>query len=520
MLAIVNTCEVIGLDGHLVEVQTDFNPRAHLPSFKLVGLPGASVRESSERARSAIRNSGLRFPNKAYVVNLSPADIPKHGPSYDLAIAIGVLAATDQIPLHALDDSMFIGELSLDGGIRHVKGVLPMVYTARQRELSTVFVPQEDAAEAALVQGIDIIPVRSIGQLVEHLYQLNPIAPYESKLAEQQRSSLMADGVVDFCDVRGQEHVKRALEVAAAGNHNILMSGPPGAGKSLLAGALAGILPALSLEEALDVTRIYSIVDMLSQDAPLIRQRPFRAPHFTISQNGLVGGGSVPKPGEISLAHRGVLFLDEINELPARVLEVMRQPIEDKVVTISRAKGSITFPANFQLVGARNPCPCGFFGSPQHSCTCTPNQIQRYQSRISGPILDRIDIHVEVPRVDYDKLLGTEQAETSADIRARVEKARSWQTQRFEGAPGLHANSDMGVSEIDEFCPLQAEALEILSVSVRKMNLSARSYHRVIKLSRTIADLADAPEIEVPHILEALNYRPKFEDSPAVGMRR
>ena len=520
MLAIVNTCEVIGLDGHIVEVQTDFNPRAHMPSFKLVGLPGVSVRESSERARSAIRNSGLRFPNKAYVVNLSPADIPKHGPSYDLAIAIGALAATDQIPLHALDEAMFIGELSLDGSIRHVKGVLPMVYTAKQQGLATVFVPQEDAAEAALVQGIAIIPVRSIGQLVEHLYQLNPIRAFESSHSANGQSPALGDGVTDFADIRGQEHVKRALEVAAAGNHNILMSGPPGAGKSLLAGALAGILPALSLDEALDVTRVYSIVDMLSQDEPLIRQRPFRAPHFTISQNGLVGGGSIPKPGEISLAHRGVLFLDEINELPSRVLEVMRQPIEDKVVTISRARGSITFPANFQLVGARNPCPCGFFGSKQRHCTCSPAQIQRYQSRISGPLIDRIDIHVDVPRVDYDTLLGAETADSSQAIRERVESARRWQTQRFLDAPGLHANSDMSVSEIDEFCPLKPDAAQILSVSVRKMNLSARSYHRVIKLSRTIADLAGAPDIEVAHISEALQYRPKFSDSPTGGFGR
>ncbi len=520
MLAIVNTCEVIGLDGHLVEVQTDFNPRAHLPSFKLVGLPGKSVRESAERARSAIRNSGLRFPNKAYVVNLSPADIPKHGPSYDLAIAIGVLAATDQIPLHALDDCLFIGELSLDGGIRHVKGVLPMVYTARQRELATVFVPQEDAAEAALVQGIGIIPVRSLGQLVEHLYQLNPISPFQSKSKPQSQAKAMPAGVVDFADIRGQETVKRALEVAAAGNHNILLTGPPGAGKSLLAGALAGILPQLSLEEALEVTRIYSIVDMLSQDAPLIRQRPFRAPHFTISQNGLVGGGSVPMPGEISLAHRGVLFLDEINELPSRVLEVMRQPIEDKVVTISRAKGRITFPANFQLVGARNPCPCGFHGSPEHSCTCTPNQIQRYRARLSGPLLDRIDIHIDVPRVDYDKLLGLAQAESSAEIRARVEAARSVQGQRFANAPGLHANSDMRVSNLEAFCPLREDAKTLLSAAVRKYKLSARSYHRVIKLSRSIADLAASPEIAVTHIVEALQYRPMFDESSPAGLRR
>ena len=511
MLAIVNTCAVIGLDGHVVEVQTDFNPRAHLPSFHLVGLPGASVRESKDRARSAIRNSGLRFPNKAYVVNLSPADINKHGPSYDLAIAIGALAATDQIPLHSLDGAMFIGELSLDGSIRHVKGVLPMVYTAREEGFGTVYVPEEDAAEAALIEGITVIAARSIGQLVEHLYQLNPISPYQADPLAGKAPTALEDGQIDFADIRGQEHVKRALEVAAAGNHNILMSGPPGAGKSLQARALAGILPSLTAQEALEVTRIYSIVDMLSKAEPLVRQRPFRAPHHTISQVGLVGGGSIPKPGEISLAHRGVLFLDEINEHSSRVLEVLRQPIEDRIVTISRAKGSITFPANFLLVGARNPCPCGFFGDTQQSCRCTPNQIQRYQARISGPILDRIDIHVDVPRVDLDKLLGDRRAESSLDIRQRVEMARERQVERFKDQPGLFANADMSVGEIDDFCKLAADAKEVLSLSVRRMQLSARSYHRVLKLGRTIADLDGADVVETTHIAEALQYRGHVE---------
>ena len=358
MLAIVRACAVIGLDGCIIEVEVDFNPRAGVPIFTIVGLPDSAVKESRERVRAAVKNSHLQFPNKGYVVNLSPADIPKHGPAYDLAIAVGVLAATDQIPLGALENSLFIGELSLDGSIRHVKGVMPMVYTAHQDGMERVFVAAEDAAQAALINGIEIIPVETLGQLVEHLYGLNTITPYIAPPLIVS-DDMLPEGIVDFADIKGQQHVKRALEIAAGGNHNLLLSGSPGVGKTLLARAMPGILPKLTLDEALEVTRIYSVADMLQGSRPLVQARPFRAPHHTISQAGLVGGGSTPKPGEISMAHRGVLFIDEIVEMAPKTLEVLRQPIEDKIVTISRAQGSMTFPANFLLVGAMNPCPQG-----------------------------------------------------------------------------------------------------------------------------------------------------------------
>ena len=514
MLAIVNTCAVVGLDGNIIEVQTDFNPRAQLPRFNLVGLPGLAVRESRERARSAIRNSGLRFPNKAYTVNLSPADIPKQGTAYDLSIAVSVLAATDQIPLHVLDGAMFIGELSLDGNIRHVKGVLPMAYTAQQAGLHTVYVPEDDAAEAAIVDDINIIPLRSLGQLVEHLYHLNPIEPYRRKgsLEDYLLDAPLADWQVDFASVRGQESVKRALEIAAAGHHHVMMSGPPGAGKSLMAKALSSILPPLVKQEAIEVTRIYSVADMLGQYGSLVRQRPIRQPHHNISEVGLVGGGSIPKPGEISLAHRGVLFLDELNELPRKILEAMRQPMEDKQITVSRAAGRVTFPANFLLVGARNPCPCGHLGDPHHTCRCSPNQINQYQSRISGPIMDRIDMHVEVPPVDFDKLAKLGNGESSAAIRQRVTKARQVQLNRFADLPGIFANGDMGVAEIDEFCAQSDEVAAVLQMSAKKFGFSARGYFRSLRLARTIADLDESADIGAEHILEAVQYRARTSE--------
>ncbi|PJF27640.1 MAG: magnesium chelatase [Phototrophicales bacterium] len=505
MLARVHACEVVGLDGFIIDVEVDFNPRAGVPSFTIVGLADTAVRESRERVRAAIKNSGLQFPNKGYVVNLSPADIPKHSTAYDLAIAVGVLAATDQIPLGALDGTLFIGELSLDGSVRHVSGTLAMALTAQQQGFTKMYVASEDAPQAALIEGIEVYPVPALGYLVEHLYGLQSIPPFDRSMLKLDRDAVQT--AVDFADIRGQETVKRALEIAAGGNHNVLMNGAPGSGKTLLARAMPGIMPALSFDEALEVTRIYSVADLLPPDEALMRQRPFRAPHYTVSQPGLVGGGSIPKPGEVTLAHRGVLFLDEVAEFSSKTLEVLRQPIEDKVVTISRARGSLTYPANFLLVMAMNPCQCGYFGDPIKPCTCTPTMIQRYQSRLSGPLLDRIDLYLDVRRVDYDKLLGSEKAEPSAIIRARVEKARAIQRARFAGMNGVFANADMTVTDIERFCVLTPEAKTLLDSAIRRLQLSARVYHRILKVSRTIADLGASELIEVTHVAEAVQYR-------------
>lgn len=507
MLSIVHACAIVGLDGYIIEVQVDFNPRAQVPTFTIVGLPGTAVKESRERVRAAIKNSGLQFPNKGYVINLSPADMPKQGPAYDLAVAVGILAATDQIPLKALEKALFVGELSLDGNIRHVKGVMPMAYTAAQAGFHTLYVPTEDAAEAALIQGVQVIPVQSLGALVEHLYGLNPIPPYTLEI-DVNAVPPIPDGLTDFADIKGQEHIKRALEIAAAGNHNILMSGSPGVGKSLMARALPGIMPRLSMEEALEVTRIYSVADLLNDKNPLIQTRPFRAPHHTISQAGLVGGGSLPRPGEISLAHRGVLFLDEVVEHSTKTLEVLRQPIEDKIVTISRAGGTLTFPANFLLVAAMNPCPCGYYGDTVRACTCTPTLITRYQGRLSGPLMDRIDIHITVPRVDLPKLASSERGESSASVQARVEAARQRQRERFAGHSGLFANADMNAGQIQALCKISQEGQQLLELSAKRLQMSARAYHRTLKLSRTIADLDNSASIQVQHIAEAIQYRP------------
>ena len=495
-LAKVNSAAVVGLEAYPVEVEVDIS--AGLPSFTIVGLPDKAIEESKERVRSAIRNSGANFPMKRLTVNLAPADIKKEGPAYDLAIALGILAADGQLPAFSLD-ILFVGELALEGSLRHINGILP-VASSLSPKFREIILPEINRDEATLVKNLLIRPAKNLKDLIFHFKKEKKLPTYFKKF----KISSPPKFDDDFMHIKGQEQAKRALEIAAAGGHNCYFTGPPGAGKTLLARTMPSILPRMTAEETLEVTKIYSVAGLLPYDQPIINLRPFRAPHHTASNIALVGGGTYPRPGEITLSHRGVLFLDEFAEFPRSVLEALRQPLEDGKITVSRAQGTLQFPAKFILVAAQNPCPCGFLGDPVKACICTPSQILRYQKRVSGPLLDRIDIHLEVPRVKYEKLTDEKMAESSAEIRKRVEKARAVQEKRFN-----KTNSEMPAKELKKYCQLDEKSKELLRAAVNQFHLSARQYTRVLKVSRTIADLGESKNVEISHLAEALQYRPK-----------
>lgn len=506
MLAKITSGANLGLESVPVEVEVDVIAKG-LPSFTIVGLGDRAVGEARERVRSALYSIGADFPARRITVNLAPADLPKEGPSFDLPIALGILIASEQV-LANLSDTLVVGELSLDGSLRSTHGILSYVLLAKSLGLKKVFLPKINALEATMVEGLQIYPFESLEQVFKFLQGEEEIAPCP------QTEISFEDNLIhdyDFKDIKGQQQTKRALEIAAAGAHNVLLKGPPGTGKTLLSRSFPSILPPLSKEEALEVTRIYSISGNLPADMPIITTRPFRSPHHTASYVGIIGGGNDIKPGEVSLAHRGVLFLDELPEFPRQVLEALRQPLEDRKVTISRASGSLTFPSQFILIAAHNPCPCGFLGSQNKNCVCMPGQISRYKKKISGPLLDRIDIHLDVPAVEIEKLTGTEEPEKSRIIRDRIIHARKIQAERFKGS-GILTNSEMSNAQIKQFCQITEEALELLKMAISQMNLSARSYHRILKLSRTIADLAESENILTEHIAEALTYRAREEN--------
>jgi len=508
MASKIFSAATVGLDGEVVEVEVDVLGQG-LHNFTIVGLPDMAVKESRDRVSSALKNSGFRPPHQCgrITVNLAPANLPKMGPIYDLPIALGFLLATKQL---AFDwkDKLIAGELSLDGSVRPIQGVLPIALLAKERGYSEVFVPRENADEAAVVDGISVIPVGSLYEMAEHFGGNRKIVPVDSLGKKELFSN--HEYAVDMAHVKGQEHAKRALEIAAAGGHNLIMNGPPGSGKTLLAKAAVTILPKLTLPEALEVTKIFSVAGKMEKSQALVATRPYRAPHHSASAVSLVGGGSYPKPGEISLAHRGVLFLDEFAEFPKSVLENLRQPLEDGTITVSRVRGSLNFPARFILIAAMNPCSCGNASDPEKVCTCTPAQIAKYQQKISGPIMDRIDLHIEVPRLKFEKLDDDSVGESSESIRERVESARLVQRKRFD-EKDIVTNSEMGPQQIKIYCELDESCKKLLQNAVTAYRLSARGYHRIIKVARTIADLAGSEKIQGGHIAEAIQYRFRSE---------
>ena len=502
MLARVLSSAVMGIDAYIVEVELDISDG--LPFFATVGLPDSAVKESRERVTAAIKNSGFYFPPSRITANLAPADVRKEGSAFDLPMALGVMAATGQIQTDNFEKLLILGELALDGSIRSVHGCLPMAAIAKENQLKGIILPKANAKEAAVIDDLEVYPVETLQEAVEHLNGQRTIPPFQYDIREA--FDQQSEYPVDFVDVKGQEHVKRAIEVAAAGGHNLIMIGPPGSGKTMIAKRIPTILPDMTLEEALETTKIHSIMGLLGNDVPLIATRPYRSPHHTISDAGLIGGGKFPRPGEVSLSHHGVLFLDELPEFRKNVLEVMRQPLEDGQVAIARAAASYTYPANFMLVAAMNPCPCGFFGDPSRECRCSRQQIQNYISRISGPLLDRIDLQVEVPAVKYRDLASDFAGEPSARIRERVQRARHIQQERFTQAQ-IYCNANMESRHLREFCKVEDAAQELLRVAITQLGLSARAYDRISKVARTIADLAASPTIEAEHVSEAIQYR-------------